>query len=82
MSTPADSNPQPDRDRLVQIGDTVFLLDGPGDTTVRPCPPELLPIMLKERDKYVQAGLLPPWTGPWPENQPPAPPEKKEDEPR
>ncbi len=84
MSPLADSNPSPERDEFVRVEGTVIIIDGPGDTTHRPCPPEMLPILLKEREKYVQAGRLPPWTGPWPENQHPeaAPPEKKDEGPQ
>jgi hypothetical protein len=41
----------------------IIIIDGPGDRTVRPCPPELLPIMqaLKEKRERIIAEF-----GPWP----------------
>ena len=29
-------------------------IDGPGDTTVRPCPPELLPLCMAERERIAR----------------------------
>jgi hypothetical protein len=66
MSKPADPNPRPERPGFDSLNCKILEFDGPGDTTQRPCPPELLAIRLAERERYVQAGLLPPWTGPWP----------------
>ena len=34
--------------------------DGPGDTTVRPCRPELRPLLEAEREKLRKYGALPP----------------------
>src|SRR5437868_6524504 len=45
------------------IGCKIIEIDGPGDTTVRPCPPERLPILMAERQRLVDAGLLPPLPG-------------------
>jgi hypothetical protein len=50
--------------------DAVFVHDeGPGDTTPKPCPPHLLPYLLKERKLLEDAGLLPPLAS---DNRPPA----------
>jgi len=71
--------PQPERPELGS-GDWVILeFDGPADTTVKPCPPERLPALLAVRELYVQAGLLPPWTGPTGEKEQPSanPPDEK-----
>jgi len=29
-------------------------IDGPGDTSIRPCPPELLPFLLAQREKIAR----------------------------
>jgi hypothetical protein len=41
----------------------IIIIDEPGDSTVRPCPPELLPIMLalKQKRERIIAEF-----GPWP----------------
>jgi hypothetical protein len=57
------NKPHPEPLGLSSSDCTILEFDGPGDTTVRPCRPELLPILLAERERYVQAGLLPPWPG-------------------
>jgi hypothetical protein len=44
----------------------IFVLDGPGDTTVRPCRPSLLKVLLAEREKLIRYGQMPP--------SPPTPP--------
>jgi hypothetical protein len=31
-----------------------LIIDGPGDTTVRPCRPELLPFLMAEREKLAR----------------------------
>src|SRR5438552_3730040 len=46
-----------------EINLEIVIIDGPGDSTVRPCPPELLPIMLalkEKRDRIIAE------FGPWP----------------
>jgi hypothetical protein len=63
MSTPADPSPENGHSDIDSIGSVVLVFDGPGDTTVRPCRPELLPHLLAVRQLYVEAGLLPPWPG-------------------
>jgi hypothetical protein len=64
MSTPPDPRPHPEQPGFYSTDCKIIEIDGPGDNTVRPCRPELLPGLLAVRELYVQAGLLPPWTGP------------------
>lgn len=56
MSMPYDQSSGFDsRDCLIIID------DGPGDTTIRPCPPEHLPFLLAEREKLIRYGVpMPP----------------------
>ena len=79
QSTPADPQPVPKVRPRVSRESTVIEIDGPADHTVHPRSPEHLASLLAVRQLYVDAGLLPPWTGPTPEQaQPDAPsPEKK-----
>jgi hypothetical protein len=36
----------------------ILVFDGPGDNTVRPCPPELLAFMRAEREKLIRYGAF------------------------
>ena len=36
------------------IGSTIIIIDGPGDRTVRPCRPELVPILQAIKDKMAR----------------------------
>jgi hypothetical protein len=49
-----------------------FVIEGPGDNTVRPCRPSLLKHMMAEREKLIRYGAMPP---PEPPATPPEPPE-------
>jgi hypothetical protein len=62
MSIPADPQRYPEESGFSSTDCKIIEFDGPADTTVRPCRPELLPGLLAVRELYVQAGLLPPWT--------------------
>ena len=46
-----DSNPESSFDSRDCVN---LIIDGPGDTTVRPCRPELLPFLMAEREKLAR----------------------------
>jgi hypothetical protein len=39
---------------FTSIGSTIVFFDGPGDRTVRPCPPEMVPILQAVKDKMAR----------------------------
>jgi hypothetical protein len=49
-----DPNPQPEPDRFDSRDCVNVLIEAEGDTTIRPCPPELLERMMAERDRIAR----------------------------
>lgn len=58
MSDVPNGSANQDRNFGWNDDETVIYYDGPGDNTIRPCPPELLAFARAEREKLIRYGGL------------------------